>query len=92
MRVPIVLYSERSISDKLRISRQQKGVNLMSIKAQMGALVFAMALIPAWTFAQEKNGTVSNYDESSRVVTVKGEDCEQKARSAAKMPKRKRTF
>ena len=37
-------------------------------------------LIPAVTFAQEKNGTISGYDKESRMVTVKGKDWEQKAK------------
>jgi hypothetical protein len=56
----------------------------MNIKAQISALVFASALVPALTFAQEKNATVSNYDESSRMVTVKGKDWEQKAKVSSK--------
>lgn len=56
----------------------------MNIKAQISALVFASALVPALTFAQEKNGTVSSYDESSRSLTVKGKDWEQKAKVSSK--------
>ena len=56
----------------------------MNIKAQISALVFASALIPAWTFAEEKNATVSSYDESTRMVTVKGKDWEQKAKVSSK--------
>jgi hypothetical protein len=56
----------------------------MNIKSQVSALVFAIALIPAWALAEEKNGTVSSYDESSRMVTVKGKDWEQKAKVGSK--------
>jgi hypothetical protein len=56
----------------------------MNIKTQISALVFALALIPASIFAEEKNGTVSSYDESSRMVTVKGKDWEQKAKVGSK--------
>lgn len=56
----------------------------MNIKFQISALVFALALMPAWGFAQEKNGTVSDYDESSRMLTVKGKDWEQKAKVSSK--------
>ena len=56
----------------------------MNIKSQISALIFALALMPAWGFAQEKNGTVSDYDESSRMLTVKGKDWEQKAKVSSK--------
>ena len=56
----------------------------MDIKTQISALVVAFALMPAWAFAQEKNGTVSDYDDSSRMVTVKGKDWEQKAKVSSK--------
>lgn len=56
----------------------------MNIKTQISAFVFALALMPAWGFAQEKNGTVSDYDESSRMLTVKGKDWEQKAKVSSK--------
>lgn len=56
----------------------------MNIKTQISAFVFALALMPAWVLAQEKNGTVSDYDESSRMVTVKGKDWEQKAKVSSK--------
>ena len=56
----------------------------MNIRTQISALVFALALMPAWAFAQEKNGTVADYDESSRMLTVKGKDWEQKAKVSSK--------
>lgn len=52
----------------------------MTLKKQVIGLVLALALAPAASFAQEKNGTVSGYDKESRMVTVKGKDWEQKAK------------
>ena len=56
----------------------------MHIKARMAILFFALALMPALAFAQEKNGTIQAYDSSSRMVTVKGKDWEQKAKVSSK--------
>jgi hypothetical protein len=61
-----------------------KEVILMHIKARMGILFFTLALMPALAFAQEKNGTIQAYDSSSRMVTVKGKDWEQKAKVSSK--------
>jgi hypothetical protein len=52
----------------------------MKIKTQIVAAIFALALIPGLSFAQEKKGTVSAYDAGSRMVTIKGKDWEQKAK------------
>jgi hypothetical protein len=56
----------------------------MNIRARIGVLLFGLALFPGFALAQEKNATVSNYDESSRMVTVKGKDWEQKAKVSSK--------
>ncbi len=56
----------------------------MKIRAQIAAAVFALALIPGLSFAQEKKGTVSGYDAGSRMVTIKGKDWEQKAKVSSK--------
>jgi len=52
----------------------------MTFKKQVIGLGLALLLVPAFSFAQEKNGTVSAYDKESRMVTVKGKDWEQKAK------------
>ena len=52
----------------------------MTLKKQVIGLVLALALVPAASFAQDKNGTISGYDKESRMVTVKGKDWEQKAK------------
>jgi len=52
----------------------------MTLKNQVIGLFLALALVPAASYAQEKNGTVSAYDKESRMVTVKGKDWEQKAK------------
>jgi hypothetical protein len=52
----------------------------MTLRKQVIGLVITLALAPAASFAQEKNGTVSGYDKESRMVTVKGKDWEQKAK------------
>ena len=52
----------------------------MQIRKMVAAFALALFLAPVGVFAQEKNGTVSAYDEGSRMLTVKGEDWEQKAK------------
>ena len=52
----------------------------MKLRNQVMGMVLALALVPAASFAQEKNGTISGYDKESRMVTVKGKDWEQKAK------------
>jgi hypothetical protein len=56
----------------------------MKIGGQFTALIFALGLMPGLAFAQEKSGTVSAYDASSRMVTIKGKDWEQKAKVSSK--------
>ena len=52
----------------------------MTLKKQLIGLALGLMLVPAISFAQEKNGTVSGFDKESRMVTVKGKDWEQKAK------------
>jgi hypothetical protein len=52
----------------------------MKLKSHMLAIFLGLALVPAVSYAQEKNGTISGYDKESRMVTVKGKDWEQKAK------------
>jgi hypothetical protein len=52
----------------------------MKLRNQVMGVFLALALVPAASFAQEKNGTISGYDKESRMVTVKGKDWEQKAK------------
>ena len=52
----------------------------MKLRNQVIGVLLAVALVPAVSFAQEKNGTISGYDKESRMVTVKGKDWEQKAK------------
>ena len=52
----------------------------MTVKKQLLGLALALALAPSALLAQEKNGTVSGYDKESRMVTIKGNDWEQKAK------------
>jgi len=52
----------------------------MQIKNLVAVFVLAIFLAPVGVFAQEKNGTVSGYDDGSRMLTVKGKDWEQKAK------------
>ena len=59
------------------------------LKGQTIALLLAIMLVPAFTLAQEKKGTVSSYDKESRVVTVKGKDWEQKAKVPSKVAEEK---
>ena len=52
----------------------------MKLKSHVLAIFLGLALVPAASYAQEKNGTISGYDKESRMVTVKGKDWEQKAK------------
>ena len=52
----------------------------MKLRKQIIALFLALMLVPVFALAQEKNGTVSSYDTDSRMVVIKGEDWEQKAK------------
>ena len=52
----------------------------MTVKKQVLGIFLGLMLVPAASFAQEKNGTISGYDKESRMVTVKGKDWEQKAK------------
>jgi hypothetical protein len=52
----------------------------MKLRNQVMGVFLALALVPAVSFAQDKNGTISGYDKESRMVTVKGKDWEQKAK------------
>jgi hypothetical protein len=60
------------------------GEKQMKIRVRIIALIFALALIPGLVLAQEKNGTIADYDAGSRMVTVKGKDWEQKAKVSSK--------
>ena len=61
----------------------------MKLKNQVLGVLLAAALVPAVSFAQEKNGTISGYDKESRMVTVKGKDWEQKAKVSSSDAKEK---
>ena len=61
----------------------------MKLRNQMMGVLLAVALVPAVSFAQEKNGTISGYDKESRMVTVKGKDWEQKAKVSSDAAKEK---
>ena len=61
----------------------------MSLKNHVLAIFLGMALVPAASYAQEKNGTISGYDKESRMVTVKGKDWEQKAKVSSSDAKEK---
>jgi uncharacterized protein YdeI (BOF family) len=50
------------------------------MRKQIVAMFIALMLIPAFAFAQEKNGTVAKYDKESREIVIKGKDWEQKAK------------
>ena len=52
----------------------------MMLSKQLFAFLLTLTLVPAFALAQEKNGTVSSYDTDSRMVVIKGEDWEQKAK------------
>ena len=56
----------------------------MKLTVQIMAMFLSLALISGWAYAQEKAGTVSEYDEKSRMLTVKGKDWEQKAKVSSK--------
>ena len=61
----------------------------MTFNRQLLGLLLALVLIPAVSYAQDKNGTVSAYDKESRMVTVKGKDWEQKAKVSSEDAKAK---
>lgn len=61
----------------------------MTLKKQVVAILLALTLIPAFALAQEKKGTVSGYDEGSKMVTIKGKDWEQKAKVGSKIAEAK---
>ena len=61
----------------------------MRLKKQVMGMLLALALVPAASYAQEKNGTISGYDKESRMVTVKGKDWEQKAKVSSEVAKEK---
>jgi hypothetical protein len=61
----------------------------MRLKKQVMGMLLALALVPAASYAQEKNGTISGYDKESRMVTVKGKDWEQKAKVSSEAAKEK---
>jgi hypothetical protein len=61
----------------------------MKLKNKVIGVLLAVALVPAVSFAQEKNGTISGYDKESRMVTVKGKDWEQKAKVSSSDAKEK---
>jgi len=52
----------------------------MTLRKQVMGVFLALALVPAAALAQDKNGTVSGYDKESRMLTVKGNDWELKAK------------
>ena len=61
----------------------------MKLRKQIIALFLALMLVPVFALAQEKNGTVSSYDTDSRMVVIKGEDWEQKAKVSSSVAKEK---
>jgi hypothetical protein len=61
----------------------------MRLRNQVMGIFLALALAPAASYAQEKNGTISGYDKESRMVTVKGKDWEQKAKVSSADAKEK---
>ena len=61
----------------------------MTFNRQVLGLLLALVLVPAISFAQDKNGTVSGYDKESRMLTVKGKDWEQKAKVSSEDAKAK---
>jgi hypothetical protein len=61
----------------------------MKLRNQVMGIFLALALAPAASYAQEKNGTISGYDKESRMVTVKGKDWEQKAKVSSADAKEK---
>jgi len=50
------------------------------MKKQIVAILIALLVVPAFAFAQEKNGTVASYNKESREIVIKGKDWEQKAK------------
>jgi hypothetical protein len=56
----------------------------MKLGSVIVALVFSLVTLSGLALAQEKNGTVSSYDEGSRMVVIKGKDWEQKAKVSSK--------
>jgi hypothetical protein len=59
----------------------------MKLGSIIVALVFSLVAISGLALAQEKQekkGTVSSYDASSRMITIKGKDWEQKAKVSSK--------
>ena len=61
----------------------------MTFNRQLIGVLLALVLIPAVSYAQEKNGTVLTYDKESRMVVVKGKDWEQKAKVSSEDAKTK---
>jgi len=57
------------------------------MRKQIVAVLVALALAPAFAFAQEKNGTVSSYNKESREIVIKGKDWEQKAKVSSDVAK-----
>jgi hypothetical protein len=56
----------------------------MKLGSIIVALVFSLVAISGLALAEEKKGTVSSYDASSRMITIKGKDWEQKAKVSSK--------
>ena len=61
----------------------------MKLRKQIIVLFLALMLVPVFALAQEKNGTVSSYDNDSRMVVIKGKDWEQKAKVSSGVAKEK---
>jgi hypothetical protein len=61
----------------------------MSLTRKAFGLLFGLMLVPTIALAEEKNGTVSAYDKESRMLTVKGKDWEQKAKTSSADAKEK---
>jgi hypothetical protein len=59
----------------------------MSLKRKALGLFFGLMLVPTIALAEEKNGTVSDYNKESRMVTVKGKNWEQKAKVSSSVAK-----
>ncbi len=55
------------------------------IRKQVVAILLAIMLLPAFALAEEKKGTVSNYDADKKMLTVKGKDWEQTAKVGTKL-------
>jgi hypothetical protein len=56
----------------------------MKLGSFIVAVVFSLVAISGLALAEEKSGTVSAYDSSSRMITVKGKGWEQKAKVSSK--------